>query len=191
MKKILLIVLTIAIIGGIGYLIYKITGEKTETIIPTTTATSVTTIQNITEDPKNATYLIGTDSFTLVNGKSEKVIVPGSAAKTITQYFGNEIKADFNSDGLIDTAFLLTQSSGGSGTFYYLAVVLGTNTGYKGTNAVLLGDRIAPQATGFQNGEIIANYADRKPGEPMTATPSIGISRYFKISSDKLVEITK
>jgi uncharacterized protein YxeA len=189
MKKIL-IVLTIAIIGGIGYLIYKTTEEKTATIIPTTT-TSITTIQNITEDPKNATYSIGTDSFTLVNGKSEKVIIPGSAASTITQYFGNEVKADFNSDGLIDTAFLLTQSSGGSGTFYYLAVVLGTNTGYKGTNAILLGDRIAPQATGFQNGEIIANYADRKPGEPMTATPSIGVSRYFKISSNKLVEIIK
>jgi hypothetical protein len=191
MKKILLIVLVITILGGIGYLIYKSTGEKTATIIPTTTDTSVTTIQNITVDPKNATYLIGNDSFTLVNGKSEKVIVPGSASKTITQYFGNEVKADFNGDGLIDTAFLLTQSSGGSGTFYYIAAVLGTQTGYKGTNAILLGDRITPQTTGFQNGEIIANYADRKPGEPMTARPSVGVSRYFKISSNTLIETTK
>ena len=191
MKKMLLIVLMIVIIGGIGYLIYKTMSEKTETIVPTTTATSTTTIQNITEDPRNATYLIGNDSITLINGKSEKVIVLGSASKTITQYFGNEVKADFNGDGLIDTAFLLTQNSGGSGTFYYIAAVLGTNDSYKGTNAILLGDRIAPQATGFQNGEIIANYADRKPGEPMTATPSVGVSRYFKISSNKLIEIAK
>lgn len=191
MKKILLIVLTIVVIGGIGYLIYKSTIEKTATIIPTTTTTIVATIQNSAVDPKNATYLIDNESFTLVNGKSEKVIVPDSAAKTITQYFGNEVKADFNGDGLIDTAFLLTQSSGGSGTFYYIAVALGTNNGYKGTNTILLGDRIAPQTTGFENGEIIVNYADRKPGEPMTANPSVGVSRYFKISSNKLIEITK
>jgi len=191
MKKILWIIIVIVIIGGIGYLICKTTGEKTETIVPTTTATSVITIQNITVDPKNATYLIGNDSFTLVNGKSEKIIVPGSTAKTITQYFGNEVKADFNGDGLIDIAFLLTQNSGGSGTFYYIAAVLGAQNGYKGTNAILLGDRIAPQTTGFQNGEIIVNYADRKPGEPMTARPSVGVSRYFKISSNKLIEIAK
>ena len=52
---------------------------------------------------------------------------------------------DLNGDGTPDVAFLLTQSPGGSGTFYYAVVALRTATGYTGTNAVLLGDRIAPQ----------------------------------------------
>jgi hypothetical protein len=83
----------------------------------------------------------------------------------------------------------LTQYSGGSGTFYYIAAVISYNNIYKGTNAILIGDRIAPQSTEFRNGEIIVNYADRKPGEPMTATPSVGTSEYFKIVNGENGEI--
>lgn len=108
-----------------------------------------------------------------------------------TQYFGNETRADFNGDGFEDIAFLLTQDGGGSGTFSYVVVALATKSGYQGTNGILLGDRIAPQTTKFQNGEIIVNYADRKIDEPMTATPSVGVSRYFTISDNKLIEIKK
>lgn len=149
--------------------------------------------QKIAADPKNATYIIEGEEIALVNGKSEKEIAPGSASKIITQYFGNEVKNDFNGDGAEDVAFLLTQNSGGSGTFYYVAVVLGTGNnygGYEGTNAVFLGDRIAPQTTEFQNGEIIVNYADRKTSEPMSTSPSIGITRVFSVESSVLNEIT-
>jgi hypothetical protein len=57
--------------------------------------------------------------------------------------------------------------------------LLSSGNSYQGTNAVLLGDRIAPQASGFQNGQIIVNYAQRKLGESMTAQPSVGASKYF------------
>lgn len=143
------------------------------------------------KNPLNAVYIIEGKEVTLVNGGSEMEIVPGSASKTITQYFGNNAEGDFNGDNIIDIAFLLTQDSGGSGTFFYVAAALGTEDGYDGTNAIFLGDRIAPQTTEFRNGEIIVNYADRKSGEPMTASPSVGVSKYFKISGGKLVEVQK
>ncbi|MFA4998668.1 MAG: hypothetical protein WC514_01480 [Candidatus Paceibacterota bacterium] len=133
LKKIILIVLLI-IITGLGYWIYQSKIGKPSTVSPE---------QKITIDPKNATYLIENEEVTLVNGRSEKEIVPDSASKAITQYFGNEVKADFNGDGTEDVAFILTQNSGGSGTFYYVAAVLDLKDGYKGTNAILLGDRIA------------------------------------------------
>jgi hypothetical protein len=139
-------------------------------------------------DYKNTSYEIGGEQVLLKNGAAEVASAPGSASKTITQYFGNEVTGDFNNDGREDVAFLLTQSGGGSGTFYYLAVALKTQNGYKGTNAVLLGDHIAPQTTEFRNGEIIVNYAERKPNEPMTTRPSVGVSKYLKVSGDKLSE---
>ncbi len=141
-------------------------------------------------NPKNSTYIIEGKIITLIDGKAETEIVPGSASKTITQYFGNEAKGDFNGDGSEDKAFLLTQNSGGSGTFFYVAVALGGDEGYMGTNAVLLGDRIAPQTTEFRNGEIIVNYADRYPGEPMTVRASLGVSKYLKIIDGILKDVT-
>jgi hypothetical protein len=110
---------------------------------------------------------------------------------TSTRYFGNDAIGDLNGDGAGDIAFLLTQDFGGSGTFYYVAVALKTAEGYRGTNALLLGDRIAPQTTEIRNGEIIVNYADRKLDEPMTTDPSVGISKYFKIVDNRLVEVIK
>ena len=126
--------------------------------------------------------------MTLKNGVAESSPSPVSASKTITKYFGNEVKGDFNSDGSTDIAFLVTQTNGGSGTFYYVVTALKIKDGYKGTNGFLLGDRIAPQTTEYKEGEIVVNYADRRLSEPMTTDPSIGVSRYFKIEGSKMIE---
>jgi hypothetical protein len=155
-------------------------------------------------DVKDATYLIENQPVTLVAGRAESASAPGSASKIVTQYFGNEATGDLNGDGIPDTAFILTQSTGGSGIFYYVAVALGVAsdgaggaaaaTSYRGTNAVLLGDRIAPQTTEIRAGanggsELIVNYADRKPGEPFSTAPSMGVTKYLKIMGGQLVEM--
>ena len=141
-------------------------------------------------DYKNATYFINNHSVTLVDGYSEKSI-EDSASKVVTRYFGNEATGDLNGDGISDIAFLLTQNSGGGGTFYYVVSAVKTDAGYVGTNAVLLGDRVAPQTNEIKNGQIIVNYADRRKHEPMATQPSVGVSRYFKISDGELVEVKK
>lgn len=144
-----------------------------------------------TQDYKNISYQIEGENILLKNGLAEKESAPGSASKTITRYFGNEVRGDFNNDTKEDVAFLLTQSGGGSGLFYYIATALGKDGGYVGTNTIFIGDRIAPQTTEFRNGEIIVNYADRKADESMAETPSIGVSRYFIIQNNTLIEIKK
>lgn len=127
----------------------------------------------------------------MLNGRYEGLTSPNLPSKTIVQYFGNEAQGDFNGDGTQDVAFLVTGVPEGSGTFFYLVAALNTSAGTEGTNGVLIGDRIAPQTTEFKDGEIIVNYADRKADEPMTATPSVSISKYFKISNGQLVEVKK
>ena len=153
------------------------------------TPSSEQAISTSTADYKNLTYKVGGKEIKLVNGYAENEIAPGSASKLITKYFGNEAMGDLTGAGNKDLAFLITQSGGGSGIFYYVTTAIKISSGYTGTNAILLGDRIAPQTTEIKDGKIIVNYADRKPGEPMTALPSVGVSKYFKIKNGLLVEI--
>lgn len=140
-------------------------------------------------DFKNATYLIDGQALILKDGVSITTTGSGSSAQTTTRYFGNEASGDINRDGQADVAFILTQDTGGSGTFYYLAVALASDQGAKGLNAILLGDRINPLTTGIIAETILVNYDDRKATEPMNVAPSVGVSKYFQVIDNQLVEM--
>jgi heat shock protein HslJ len=128
-------------------------------------------------DHLDAEYIIDGRPIHLVDGVADIEAAPGSATRIVTRYFGNEMRKDLDGDGQEDIAFLVTQQTGGTGTFYYVVAALATEESYRGSHGILLGDRIAPQATVSGNGRIvIVNYADRAPGEPFTSAPSIGKS---------------
>src|SRR4051812_36146911 len=120
MKKILIILFLIIIIGG-AY-IFRV--ERTQ--------------KTIVLDYKNTSYVIENNTVTLVNGIAEESEAPGSASTILTQYFGNEVRADFDADGREDIAFIITQSGGGSGTFYYLVYALNKETGYIGSQGLFI-----------------------------------------------------
>ena len=139
----------------------------------------------------DGTYTIDGQKVTLKNGFSEIPITPGSTSKIVTKYFGNDLMHDLNGDGKEDKVFIVTQNTGGSGTFYYVVALLDTVQGPVGSSAVLLGDRIAPQTItidekGTTNGTnrknvIVVNYADRKIGENFSIAPSIGKSIWLRL----------
>ncbi len=139
---------------------------------------------------KDVGYMIEGQLMTLQNGVSTTHDPNDPSIETVTRYFGNDAFGDLNGDGKEDVAFLLTQNSGGSGTFYYVVVALKTDASYIGTNAIFLGDRIAPQSTSIEKGLVIVNYADRKLDEPFTALPSVGVTTYLKVEGDSLTEVT-
>ncbi len=139
-------------------------------------------------DYRSGIYLVEGVPVKFLAGISEIEAVPGGAFKVVTRYFGNEVRGDFDGDKREDIVFLITQNSGGSGTFYYVVAALKADGGYIGTNAVFLGDRIAPQTTEYRDGRIIVNFATRKENEPMTAKPSIGVSKYLRVESGQLME---
>ena len=139
-------------------------------------------------DPLNATYVVDGQSIKLTNGGASMEVAPGSAAKITTMVFGTPVGGDLNGDGKEDAAVVLVQNPGGSGTFYYVAAAINRGNATQGTNAISFGDRVAPQTLEINNGKIIMNYADRKPGEPMTVQPSVGVSRYFTVQNGTLLE---
>lgn len=129
-------------------------------------------------------FLLDDQMVALVNDIYEKEVVPGSVTREIVRYFGNEARGDINGDGKDDRVFLITKETSGSGVFFYLVGQLATENGEKGTQAVFVGDRIAPQTTQVENGEVLVNYADRKVGEPMTAAPTVGKTLILKYNKD-------
>jgi heat shock protein HslJ len=138
-------------------------------------------------DHKNIEYSVGGQTIRLADGLAESPAAPGSAARVVTRYFGNEVTGDLNGDDREDVAFLLTQETGGSGTFFYVVAALDLPGGLVGTEGLLLGDRIAPQTTELRSdGVVVVNYADRAPGESFSSPPSVGKSILVKLNPTTL-----
>lgn len=140
---------------------------------------------------KDAEYVIDGQRVTLHDGFAENASASESASKTTTRHFGNEVTTDLDGDGRADVVFLLTQDSGGSGTFFYVVAALNTLEGYLGSQGYLLGDRIAPQTTELSQDPrhknvIVVSFADRVPGEPMSVQPSIDKNVLLKLDPDSL-----
>lgn len=144
-------------------------------------------------DPLNASYTIEGTSYTLIDGKSEQEITPGSATKIKTTAWGKPAIGDLNNDGFDDAAFLLVHEPGGSGTFFYVAAALKDSQTEQaiGANAVLLGDRVAPQNISVYEGRVELNYADRYPWEPFSAQPSVGKTKVLIVENNELKEISR
>lgn len=134
-------------------------------------------------DPFNTTYTISGKEYQLINGKIQNEIAPGSASKEVVSIFGEPVYADLDKDADLDAVMYLTQETGGSGTFFYIVLAINDDGTYKGTEAMLLGDRIAPQNINIIDGRAVANFAERRPGDPMTTQPSIGKSVWIHYDS--------
>lgn len=118
------------------------------------------------------------------------------------RYFGNELAVDLSGDGRADSVFFVTDSPGGSGTFYYVVAAIQTDEGYVGSNGIFVGDRISPQTINLgihadpasadaARAIIAASYADRKPGESFAVKPSVGQTLWLRFdpTTSELVNV--
>jgi hypothetical protein len=140
-------------------------------------------------DPLHAVYQVDGQLVRLSGGLAEAPAAPGSATRVRTAIYGEPTYGDLDGDGIDDAALFLLHDPGGSGTFYYLAAALRTGDGYRGTNAVLLGDRVAPQTIVIRNGVLVARYLDRRPGEPMAAAPTVGVTKVLVLQGGEVVDV--
>jgi hypothetical protein len=182
--KIILIIVSALIVVGVFYFITK-DGDTNKKFEEDDTKTELE-ISNLL----NATYIINGQKIKLTDGRAEKEAAPGSATKVSTATFGDAIYGDLDGDGDQDAALMLVQDPGGSGTFYYVAVTLNNDGQHQGTNAILLGDRVAPQNIAIEGNIVIANYADRRADDAMSARPSIGVSKYLRLDDGRLVDMS-
>jgi heat shock protein HslJ len=130
--------------------------------------------------PIDISFTLSGRTVTLASGYAEAPVAPGSASKEIFRVFGEPTIVDLEGDGDNDAIFMLTQDAGGSGTFFYVVAAVNDAGTYVGTNALFLGDRIAPQGITIDRGVPVVNFAERKSGESYAVAPSVGKSIWVR-----------
>lgn len=176
MNKLYILILGVLLIMVGGYFYFSSNKVLAPTEKPPTDVVS--------SSPKDATYIVAGQKFTLVNGIAKKEIVPGSATVDQLSLFGEPVFGDIDGDGDEDAVLILVNDSGGSGSFYYAALSINVDGKYQGTDAILLGDRIAPQTYRIINDRAEINYAVRGPEDYFTVQPSIGKTLYLKYNPE-------
>ncbi len=175
-----------ALVVALIFIIFKLEFEQE----------GVESTQNLVSDHKNSSYTIENRAVTLSDGFSETEAAPDSSSMITTRYFGNEIEHDLNDDGQEDVLFLLTQETGGSGTYFYLVAALNTPTGYVGSHAFLLGDRIEPKSISIDEGMtangtkrqnvVVVDFTTRQADEPVTAEPTVNETIWLKLDPESM-----
>jgi hypothetical protein len=93
-----------------------------------------------------------------------------------------------NRDGIADAAVLLSESSGGSGTFIYLAAVLSQDAEFVNVATTFIGDRTNVTSIAVGGGEITLETVTHGPDDPMCC-PSVHVTYTYSLQSDQLVEV--
>ena len=142
-------------------------------------------------DLRNAEYPIDitkSGKAYLKDGYYEETIAPDTAMK-IKIWLGRErVIGDLNGDKSEDAVVTLIVDSGGSGLFTYLSAVISEDDKPKPTDSVLIGDRIIVNTLGIKKSVVIIEYLTRKKDEPMTAKPTVNMTKRFIVQDGRFVE---
>lgn len=129
--------------------------------------------QSAPEAVRNITVTLDGQAFTLKDGVAAIPAAPGSAAQNTVRIVGDPVVGDATGEGEQDAALLIQNDPGGSGTFYYAVLAINHGGAYQATNAVSLGDRIAPEGIDFTNGHFVYRFLDRNSGSSMADKPTV------------------
>jgi heat shock protein HslJ len=141
---------------------------------------------------KNATYsglTVHPDPVTLVDGRWEGgVYVQGGAARPSVHFVGDLYRIGKIS-GIADDAAVvfLSESSGGSGTFLYLAVVEKKNGTPVNTATAPVGDRVQIRDVRIENETIAVDVLQAGP-QDAACCPGELATRHWQLAADQLVE---
>lgn len=159
---------------------------------PTETAQSAPDNSAFIQALANATYpidLASTGQAQLSGGLFEEPSAPGSTSKTVIRLNQDPAFGDVNGDGSLDAAVTLTADPGGSGSFVYLALVINAGGAAKPTAAVLLGDRVRVTSLVVEPGQVVVTLLTRPADAPMSAEPSVEVTRAFQYLNGQLSEM--
>jgi uncharacterized protein len=135
-------------------------------------------------DYKNAIYRIDGKDVTLLEGQHAQLAAEGSSEQDVTRVVEPPEHAVGKLGGRSAVAVFLSEEGGGSGTFYYAALVFndGRDTTFQ------IGDRIQPIGIAINGDDLVVSYLDRKADEPMAVPPTVPKERHFAYMNGQILE---
>jgi uncharacterized membrane protein len=97
-------------------------------------------------------------------------------------------RGDLSQDGTDEVVALLARSSGGSGTFFYLAVMKEVEGDLSNAETVLLGDRVRVESLEIFEGSLIVTLLEHGPEDP-ACCPSRRVLRSWMEHQERLREV--
>lgn len=122
-------------------------------------------------------------SVAVINSKHTEPVVPGSASMLTIRVTPHSTV--FDAHGQLIGLAILTTSSGGSGTFYEMALLVKRDGKWINTDTVILGDRIKIKDLSVENGNVTVDALVHAKGEPMCC-PSISQRFRYRIEQGHL-----
>jgi len=170
------------ILASFAVLLLSACSAKSESNMAKTSVEGTVVTQN-PADPSNAGYYIDGIVYTLSNGILEQQIEDST---TFNKFKLLEFKAsgDINQDSVDDSAVILINDAGGSGTFYYLGILTSGPTPII-ENTSFLGDRIEVKEINFVDGNFEVVYLDRDVETSFDQPPTIEITGIAEIDENK------
>jgi hypothetical protein len=170
------------ILASFAVLLLSACSAKSESNVAETSDEGTVVTQN-PADPSNAGYYIDGIVYTLSNGILDQQIEDST---TFNKFKLLEFKAsgDINQDSVDDSAVILINDAGGSGTFYYLGILTSGPTPII-ENTSFLGDRIEVKEINFVDGNFEVVYLDRDVETSFDQPPTIEITGIAELDENK------
>ena len=123
------------------------------------------------------------EKVTLHDGHAREQI-PGTTAVIITEVIHKSIYADLDGDNAKEAVSILMQHTGGTGSFYFVAVAAGSG---KTIESYFLGDRVKITSVKIIEKLIVVDLLERSTGQPMASRPTERVSKKFELAKDVIV----
>jgi hypothetical protein len=122
----------------------------------------------------------------LVDGEYREQAAPGSASEIVVR-LTDHVAFGQLADGREAAAVVLTTETGGSGTFYDLAVVVEEDGQPVNVATTSLGDRVKIENLAFVGGEILVEMVTQGPDDPMCC-PTQRVVQTYELQGEELVQ---
>ena len=181
----------IAVCGSLSVLACRgDSGEATPTT-DDTSASSVSAPPSVAEIGNATIEGIYDDPIILSEGVFEgEPFAEGSASRPRVELLSRHASGELSASPGDETAAFLSENSGGSGTFLYLAV-MGRDSGeIRNLGTVLIGDRVQVEGIRLEDGAIVVDVLQPGPDDPLCCPTELA-TRAWKLAGGALVVVVE
>jgi hypothetical protein len=134
------------------------------------------------------TVRIDGDSIVLEDGEHRAPAAPGSASMNITKIHHPIVEGDLDGDDNPDAIAVLTRSTGGTGTFYYVCAIPDYEHNRLSTEAIFVGDRTSIESITVRSNTISLKYVDRDLDTSFAQEPTVEKIMHLHLEGGQLVQ---